>query len=134
MKGGGLLTKPIEQYRSIVTYGLSSKHRQSKVMKFLKKTFNDENFDFIVHVEKFKKTPTVPKFKTIYKTFNDKSSPRQVNLPSVIQHELDMIYSLTNTTSKMHSNVFDKAVKNITHMLNQNSWTKFKEQEQKKRA
>ena len=129
------IKKNIKDFDDIVEFGLSSKNREKRLMNFLKKTYSDENFEFIIEVKKFEKNPTMGNFNKIYDVYLSNNSLRQVNIPSKIQKVLDAINKLPYPSShKIQKDVFDAAVTNITRLINSNSKDKFIEEELKRKS
>ncbi|KAK2541570.1 regulator of G-protein signaling 18 isoform X2 [Columba livia] len=102
---------------------LSEKAGLDAFMKFLKTEFSEENIEFWIACEDYKKSKTahelLPKAKTIYETFIQKDAPKEVNLDFQTKEVTSQNIEQPVITT------FDAAQNTVYRLMEQDSYPRF---------
>ncbi|XP_062472287.1 regulator of G-protein signaling 18 isoform X2 [Pezoporus occidentalis] len=102
---------------------LSEKAGLDAFTKFLKTEFSEENIEFWIACEDYKKSKTahelLPKAKTIYETFIQKDAPKEVNLDFQTKEVTSQNIEQPIITT------FDRAQNTVYRLMEQDSYPRF---------
>jgi hypothetical protein len=111
----------------VIHFESSLTHRSvgNAFQDFLKTEFNQEPWEFIKEVQKLKevkeKTQIYKKIESIYQTFIQVKSEKELNLSSVTRKKLESL----KESESMNIDFFDEIVGSVLAQLKHDSWKRF---------